>query len=266
MSDNSEKPVHPLERRVEQPIAPKQPPQQPEGPRIIGIEGLSKPVVTYVLLGINIVVFLIDRLLGGQLTVLGWKEDAAIIAGEFWRLFTPMFLHGGLIHLGLNSYFLYIVGPQIERTFGAFRFLILYILAGIAGAVASFALTPNPSIGASGALFGLLGAFVPFLLLNRELLPNTDQSLRQIGLIIGINLLFGLQPGIDNWGHIGGMLGGMAMAWFITPLYKAEPAAYFSEDLKLVDQSDPVTTTLAAGAALTVLLGLLTALLIGVKV
>ncbi len=227
--EKPDKPVHPLlvQRQTAeagQPSVAQQPPQQRPvmQPRVS--VPTSKPYLTYTLLGINIVIFLIDMLLGNRLIAMGAKLNPAIIDGEWWRFITPMFLHAGLLHLGFNSYFLYIVGPQIEGAFGTLRFALVYFIAGLAGSLGSYALAGNPaipSIGASGALFGILGAAIPFLLLNRDVLPGTSRRLRSILQIIGLNLFIGFLPGlnIDNWGHIGGLLGGLAVAFFVSPRY-----------------------------------------------
>ena len=216
------------------PVAPPQsqppsggfPPAQPSGPvapprpRGIAIPG-SKPRLTYILLGINILVFILDYFLDRQLTQLGAKINFLIVHGEYWRLISPVFLHADVMHLGFNSYFLYIIGPQVERSYGPVRFLAIYLLSGFAGAITSFALSPFPSIGASGALFGLIGALLPFYFHNRNVLVGTAARIRQILFVIGINLVFGFAPGtnIDNWGHIGGLAGGLILAWFTAPRY-----------------------------------------------
>jgi rhomboid protease GluP len=115
---------------------------------------------------------------------------------------------------------LYVLGPEIERHFGHIPFLLLYIASGFAGVVASFLLTENASLGASTAVFGLMGAQGVFVYLNRKLFGQRGQAmLRSIGQIALINLLIGLTPGIDNWGHIGGLLGGVLFAFVASPVY-----------------------------------------------
>jgi rhomboid protease GluP len=175
-------------------------------------------------------VFLIDYALGrmgvgyqgvGLLTLLGAKSNAGIIDGQYWRLITPLFLHGGLLHLGLNSYFLYMVGRTIERAYGTARFAAIYFLSGAAGVLMSFIFSRYNSIGASSALFGIIGAWIPLLYRNRKVLANTDRQIKRIVQVILINLLIGLSPGIDNWAHVGGLIGGLALGWFTTPRYVA---------------------------------------------
>jgi rhomboid protease GluP len=204
-------------------------------------------IFTYILFGMNILVFLIDSALGwlgvgyqgtGYLTLIGMKNNQAIIQGQLWRFLTPLFLHGGLLHIGFNSYFLYIFGPQVERMYGNVRFLIIYLLSGMTGTLFSFLFSQQNSIGASGALFGLMGAWVALLYQNRKLLANTNRHLRSILMVIGINLMIGLSPGIDNWGHLGGLVGGLILGLLITPRYRVR--ASVPGEALLEDQREPV--------------------------
>jgi rhomboid protease GluP len=110
-------------------------------------------------------------------------------------------------------YALYIFGPELERFYGHLGFTLLYLVSGMAGVVASFALTASPSLGASGAIFGLLGANAVFAYRNRELFGSQAQrALRSMISIALVNLIIGLTPGIDNWGHLGGLMGGAISA------------------------------------------------------
>jgi len=115
-------------------------------------------------------------------------------------------------------YSLYAIGPIVERFFGAGRTLTLYLLSGIAGVVLSLSFSPYPSVGASGAIFGLLGSLGAFLFANRSTFGQAGRiQLRQIILVALLNLGLGLSPGIDNWGHLGGLLFGTVFTWFIGP-------------------------------------------------
>jgi rhomboid protease GluP len=183
-----------------------------------------KPTVTYVLLGVTIFVFLLQMVSQSMFNgtdwpaLLGMKSNAAIVQGQWWRLFTPMFLHGGLLHIGFNMYALYILGPGLERHYGHWRFLILYLLSGFTGNVASFIFSAAPSLGSSTAIFGVLGAEAVFLYQNRQLFGSGAQrALVNIVVIAAINLAIGLSPGIDNWGHVGGLTGGTLFAWLAGP-------------------------------------------------
>jgi len=184
----------------------------------------SKPTITYALLGITIFIYILQfasqQLYGADIPAyFGVKADQLIIAGQWWRLFTPMFLHGSVMHIGFNMYALYLLGPTLERFYGHGRFLLLYVLAGFAGNVMSFLMTPGPSLGSSTAIFGLLAAQAVFLLQNRRYFDQqrTSQALRNIIIVAAINFIIGLSPGIDNWGHLGGFIGGGIFAWLAGP-------------------------------------------------
>ena len=196
---------------------------------------LTPPLVTRILLGINVAVFVAmtaygyfayGTLLGSQnnqvLFDFGAKFNAAIAQGQTWRLFTAMFLHIGAIHLLVNLYALNALGPLVEGYFGHQRFTAIYILGGLFGSLASYAFSLNPSAGASGAIFGLAGATTVYFLRYRENFGARGRAILQnMLLIIGINLVFGLSvPGIDNWGHIGGLLGGALVAYGLLPKYR----------------------------------------------
>lgn len=213
------------------------PQQQPQRVRVQFPTGT--PWVTYTILGLTILVFLAQTasnfFLGGDLpAALGMKINERIIHGELWRLFTPMLLHGGLLHIGFNMYALYVIGPSLERTFGGRRFLLLYLVSGFAGNVFSFIFTSANSLGASTAIFGIFGAQGIFIYQNRKLFGERSRAmLNQIILLAAINLVIGLQANIDNWGHVGGLIGGVAFAWFAGPILKVEGIA---PDLHLKDQ------------------------------
>jgi membrane associated rhomboid family serine protease len=150
---------------------------------------------------------------------LGAKANDLILAGQVWRLVTPVFIHGGVLHLGVNMYSLFALGPPVERFFGAPRMLALYLLSGISGVVFSLAFNRFPSVGASGAIFGLLGALAMFLYLHRGLLgPAGRMQLQQLVVVGALNLVYGaMNPGIDLWGHIGGLAAGAACAAYFGP-------------------------------------------------
>jgi rhomboid protease GluP len=186
----------------------------------------QKPVVTMLLLVITIIIFgaqlLTEMLLGYDLpAALGMKSNELIMAGQYWRLITPMFLHGSALHLGFNMYALYILGRRVERFFGSYQFLGLYLLAGITGNIFSFFFTAAPSLGSSTAIFGLLGAEGIFIYEHRKLFGDQSRTaLRQIIQVAAINLLIGLSPGIDNWGHVGGLIGGAIFAGLSGPIFR----------------------------------------------
>lgn len=189
---------------------------------------LFRPYVTYILIGICVVVYLLQAGTSYLLKIdvpaaLGVKENNLIIQGQLWRLFTPMFLHASILHIGFNMYALFYIGPTLERFYGRWRYLGLYLLSGFAGNVISFMFSPYPALGSSTAIFGLLGAEGVLLYQNREIFGSiTRRALSQVILIAVVNLIIGLTPGIDNWGHIGGLIGGTLFAWFGGPVLQKQ--------------------------------------------
>ena len=201
---------------------------------------VSKPYVTYTLIAVTVGIYLLQvltqRFYGIDLPAqLGFKYGPAIRAGQLWRLVTPLFLHGSVLHIGFNMYALYAFGRGMESRFSRMRFLALYFLSGFAGNVISFVLTPEPSLGASTAIFGLLAAEGVFLYQNRAILRNQARSaISNLVYMAALNLLIGFSVnGVDNWGHIGGMLGGLLFAWFGAPIWKVEG---FYPDLQVEDE------------------------------
>lgn len=215
-------------------LPPERTPVPPE-PRPASVQVAAPsipPRVTYVIMGLTVFVFLLQLLskfaLGFDLPIaLGAKANEFIRAGQVWRFFTPMLLHdssSGLpLHLGFNMYALYIFGSGLEPRYGHGRFLALYLLGGFAGAVFSFLFSSAYSIGASGAVFGLIGAEGIFLYQNRRLFGDRVRgAIGNIVFVVAFNLFLGLQPGIDNWGHVGGLAGGLIFAWFAGPHWELE--------------------------------------------
>ncbi len=224
------------------------PPPSPT-PGYVVVRGPStKPTVTYTLLVITILTFIAqlvsEYLLGGDYpAALGMKVNDLIVGGQLWRLITPVFLHGSILHVGFNMYALYALGPGLERHYGHSRFLALYFLSGFAGNVVSFWFSSAQSLGSSTAIFGLLGAEGVFLYRNKRLFGTTAQrALMNVVVIAVINLVIGLSPGIDNWGHIGGLLAGTGFAWFAGPVYRVEG---FDYSPTLVDERGSSTAMLA---------------------
>lgn len=140
----------------------------------------------------------------------GWKENAAIADGEYYRLFTSTFLHGDLMHLFFNMYALYNIGPSILAIFGTLGFALIYFLSGIGGSLLSYFMNPIPSVGASGAIFGLVGAVLAFSI-------KTGQTglLQNMIFIVAINFGIAFFSGgrIDNWGHAGGLIVGFILGY-----------------------------------------------------
>ena len=218
---------------------------------------LSKPVVTWVLLGIIVVVFVVETLAGGSmdpevLVRMGAKVNPLIAAGQYWRLFTSMFLHIGIWHLVFNGYALIIIGTELERILGPGRFLVIYLLSGLFGSLASYAFSSSLSAGASGAIFGLIGALAAFFALHRQRLGAWGQRrLINVAFLIIINLFFGLtRTGIDNMAHLGGLVCGLALGWALAPRYQLDPVG-----LRLVDDNNLGHYWLAVALAVVIFVG-----------
>jgi len=173
----------------------------------------SRPVVTYTLMALCTGVFLLQLVGGVNEVAYTWGMAGwAIASGEWWRLLTSAFLHGSILHLGFNMYVLFVLGRDLERLLGHSRYLALYLLSALGGAVASYWLS-NPagvSVGASGAVFGLLGATV---IAGRFLRADITQAL----VLIGINIVIGFViPGIDWRAHLGGLATGALVTLVFT--------------------------------------------------
>ena len=256
-----------------EPASAPDPDQQPQPLAQIQPQRISvklperQPRVVYALLGITILVFLLQMLTSsGQFgrcpffnetdlpACYGLKVNELILAGQWWRLITPVFLHASLLHIGFNMYALYVLGPELERHFGHLPFLALYVLSGFAGVVLSFLLTQSASLGASTAIFGLLASQGVFVYLNQKLFGRRAQAmLRSIINIAIINLLIGLTPGIDNWGHVGGLLGGGLFALLAAPTYRVEGDEL---EFHLVNRTPPDRVWIASGVVAVIFGGL----------
>ncbi len=202
-------------------------PQDPFAPQParVAMPALA-PIATYAILGFTVLMYLLQMasvaLLGDDLPImLGARITELILEGQWWRFFTPVFLHGSVTHIFFNMYALLSIGSFLERQFGHGRFLLLYFLGAFAGNVFSFLLTDGYSVGASTAVFGLVAAEVIFFYQNRKLFGGqAKQAISNAFFVIAVNLFIGLSPGIDNWGHIGGLLGGAMFAWFAGPRWQ----------------------------------------------
>jgi rhomboid protease GluP len=186
-----------------------------------------RALVTPVLIGINVAVFIAMALRGvnvlapssAMLLPFGSNFGPYTLDGQWWRLFTAMFLHFGIAHLAFNMLGLWSLGKLTERLFGSARYLFLYLFAGLCGSCASLLWHPMVnSAGASGAIFGVLGALLAFMVNPRTRIPaHIAAAQRNSALIfIAYNLFNGFaHAGIDNAAHIGGLLAGFAMGWLL---------------------------------------------------
>jgi membrane associated rhomboid family serine protease len=188
-----------------------------------------EPIVTYVLIGINVLMFLGSGSGGSFLTGSGGNSrvflDLALYGplvdtGEYWRLISSGFLHSGLLHIGFNMYILYWLGTMLEPSLGHARFLALYFASLLAGSFGALLLSPNSvTVGASGAVFGLMGA--AFVMQRAR---GIDPMQSGIGPVILFNLALGFViPNISIGGHLGGLLGGAAAAFAMERLAARRP-------------------------------------------
>ncbi|WP_409301681.1 rhomboid family intramembrane serine protease [Peribacillus sp. SCS-155] len=187
----------------------------------------GKPFFTNVFIFLQIAIFILMELKGSSQNTLtliqfGAKYSPLILQGEWWRFFTPMVVHIGVMHLLMNTLSLYFIGPEVERMYGRVRFLFIYIFAGFSGTLASFLATPNISAGASGAIFGLFGALLYFGTTHPKLFFRTMGT--NIIILIIINLGYGFSvEGVDNSGHIGGLIGGFLASGVVHLPKKRKP-------------------------------------------
>lgn len=172
----------------------------------------GKPIMTYVFIALQILVFLLLELNGGSensstLVEFGAKFNPLILEGEWWRFISPIFIHIGFLHLFMNTLGLYFLGTAVEKIYGSFRFFWIYLFAGVIGSIASFAFSPNLSAGASGAIYGCFGALLYMGLIYPKLFFRTLG--RNVITILGLNIIISFTvPSIDMAGHIGGLIGG----------------------------------------------------------
>ncbi len=185
-----------------------------------------KPIMTYILIGINTILFVLMYILGNgsddAITLLkfGASVPNLIREGEYYRLLTSAFLHIGFLHFLFNNYALYVIGSQLESFFGKTKYLIIYLGSAIFGNLMSLLFTNSISAGASGAIFGLLGALLYFGYHYRVYLGTVVKS--QIIPLIIINLGIGFaMSGVNNAAHIGGLIGGCLLAMTVGVKYKS---------------------------------------------
>jgi rhomboid protease GluP len=212
---------------------------------------------TKVVIGVMAVVFVLDLLARGALTEWGLKSNPQILLqGEYYRLFTLMFLHAGLLHLAVNGYALWYIGQEVERFYGSLRMAIVFFVGGLTGSVASLALTEDNAVGASGAVFAVFAAEMVLLVTNRRLFGDqARQRLQYLVLLLLLNAGIGLAAGgaIDNWAHLGGFVGGAVVSWALAPRYRVAVAPGGLGAVSLQELEAGPRPALAVGAWLVVL-------------
>ena len=188
--------------------------------------------VTWAIIAINVIVFILDGALAGggislggggsgPLTEAGAVYGPAVAAGEWWRLITGAFLHLNLLHIGFNMYALWLFGPIIEQMYGHIEYAVIYLLCAVGGNVLTILLAPDvPALGASGAIFGLFGlAFIVSRRRHLLLGPQARAMLSQVGTLLVLNLIITFTiPNISWTGHVGGLLVGAAIGLLLVPL------------------------------------------------
>lgn len=199
------------------------------------------PYITYGLIGINVIVFILMYILGSgsedirTLINFGALTKVFVEYGDYYRLITSAFLHVGFLHLLCNMYALYILGKDIESFFGKVKFIFIYLISALVGSFVSLIFMDEYAVsaGASGAIFGLMGALLYFGYNYRVTLNNSIN--RQILPVIFINLLFGfISPGIDNYAHLGGLLGGYLASTAVGVKYKSSKSEKINGSIVLV--------------------------------
>jgi membrane associated rhomboid family serine protease len=195
------------------------PPVRQRTMRRVTAASTEQPFVTWALITVNVAVYLITVAQGNGINNPGGSLFAkwvlygpAVASGDWWRLITAAFLHGSLIHIGLNMLALVWLGAPVERYLGHFQYLALYLVSGLAGSAGALITTPTGiTVGASGAIFGILGAL---LIIEYQ---ATGNIAGQAFTLIAINLLFSFtMSGISVGGHIGGLIGGIGAALALT--------------------------------------------------
>jgi rhomboid protease GluP len=195
----------------------------------------AAPVVTYALIAINIAVFIIEIVKGAGFDTmspdlairLGANYGPMTLAGQWWRLLTSMFLHFGFFHILMNMFVLLFLGGLAERLMGRVAFTVLYFATGLAGSLLSLAVHPQlVSAGASGAVFGVAGGLVSYLLFKKAPLSfaNVKKELSSLGIFLLYNLVYSLSPGVDMMAHLGGLVSGFIIAAAL-PRFLKSPSA-----------------------------------------
>lgn len=227
----------------------------PEPPQTLRVVlPLARPRLTYVLLGLVAATFVIQLLAGGStnntaLVRVGAQVNSLVAQGEFWRLLAAMFLHIGLMHIAFNAWALFSLGRDVEAFYGTTRFAVIYFVAGLAGNIAYYLLGPDGlSAGASGAVFGLIGAETAFFLANRGLFGKFGRErLSNLAVLIGINLMFGFTvQGINNFAHLGGLVSGLLLGLALTPRYRIASAFTPAGPIRQLVDRQPAWLRIAA--------------------
>jgi len=222
-----------LLRRLESQVNYSARPVEYKAPQASGFAELRKAPAVLILILLNAVAFLLEISAGDWndpevLHRIGALDAYSVMAeGEYWRLLTALFLHGGFIHLLFNVFALYVLGPPLERSIGTMRFVVCYLISGLASGAGVVALTiiglvqPAQLIGASGSIMGIVGAWAGFLLRHRHA-PHAKQRLANVGLIVAIQIGFDLStPQVSMAAHLCGLIAGFFLGLVLAPMRRA---------------------------------------------
>lgn len=231
MHDDPEQ-MHPLERRRREAAQHPEAELPPPPPPVSWSErwgAIRQMWSVWVLIVVNLAIFAWGGIDGDNINSQarqgGLNPVLVVDGGQYWRLVTAMFLHGSLVHIGLNMLSLHNIGSWVIGLFGHVRFWAIYLLSGLGGSLMGTLLAaPNVfSVGASGAIFGLIGALIVFFYRHNDMLDEQIRAVRGSLVFSALaTLLVGLAPGsiLDNWGHLGGFLAGAALGYGILPRYQ----------------------------------------------
>lgn len=220
------------------------------------VGGIPQPIVTYTLLAITVGIGISMFLLGQSelwVDLFALDKLAVLLDGEYWRLITPILVHGSIIHLLFNMYALWIIGPIVEALYGPLRYLSIYLLCAAAGSAASYMFSDaRLSVGASGAVFGLFGALLVADRVHKPALTRNARNItQQIAILIAINLFIGFSvPNIDNAAHIGGLIAGAWLGFVMVPRGATRLASFWSRPGQAGSGlTSPTTAGRAGGSA-----------------
>jgi len=192
------------------------------------LENVKAYPLTYGIITINVILYLISSALSGNIADMDMQTlvemgalygPLTVLKGEWWRLFTAMFLHGGMTHILMNMFSLYLIGRGVEMYFEKKAYIAIYLFSGLLGGLASLYMHPlSVGIGASGAIFGVFGALAGFFLAHRDKIASHSYAfMKDFAIVLGINLVLGLSiPSIDVSAHIGGLVAGLIGGFVIS--------------------------------------------------
>ena len=198
----------------------------------------NNPLAVYSILLINLLIWVLTEVIGSSRDPMTLRQFGAITYldinnGDYWRLFSAIFLHIGVGHLAVNCLSLLIMGGLLEKMVGHSRFAVIYIGSGISGSSFSYLMIPFLGVGAgaSGAIFGCVGALAGYFIVNRKSMGEMGkQNLNAVLILAGINFAFGyIVPGIDNWAHLGGFIAGVILGIGVVPRAKSLSYTDFSQ-------------------------------------